>query len=264
MHEARDAALVPGAPRLDAAADPRFLFAPELVELAPRHRLGSELDFLAALEIGVIAGIAAQQPAVELDDARGEAVEEGAIVGDDDRRGLLHEQGLEPGDAVDIQMVGRLVEQQELGLEREREGERRALHLPARGGGGIEVLVHLETVQVLGEARLETPSFAIILKMSMDRRHGSQEQARVQRRRVQQLRLLLHQRHGKAVALFQFAVIERRRAGDDAEERGLAGAVAADQPDALARLHRERSTVEERQFAESELSVSESQERHGN
>ncbi|MNC85714.1 hypothetical protein D3C83_13260 [compost metagenome] len=177
-------------------------------------------------------------------------------MGDHDGGGLLHEQALELRDAIDIQMVGRLVEQQQLGLEREREGERRALRLPARGGIRGKVLVHLEAVQELGEPRLGAPTLALV----MDRRDvAAQEQARVERGRVRQLRLLLHQHHGEAVALSQLAVVERRRAGDDGEERGLAGAVPSDQTDALARLHREPRAVEQRQLAVGERGIGESQ-----
>jgi len=47
-------------PRLDAAADPHLLLRPELVELAPTHRLGRELGGLLTLVGGVIARIAAR------------------------------------------------------------------------------------------------------------------------------------------------------------------------------------------------------------
>src|SRR5688572_16931006 len=98
--------------------------------------------------------------------------------------------------------------------------------------------------------------------MSSDRRHRAQEQARPHRGRVRQLRLLLDERHAQAVALPQLALVERHRAGDDAEERGLAGAVAADQADVLAGVHRERCAVEERQLAVGELGVGQRQQGH--
>jgi hypothetical protein len=40
-------------------------------------------------------------------------------VGDDDRRRHPREQALELLDAVDVEVVGRLVEEQQVGLERE-------------------------------------------------------------------------------------------------------------------------------------------------
>jgi uncharacterized DUF497 family protein len=65
--------------------------------------------------------------------------------------------------------------------------------------------------------------------------------------------LLLDQHDLQAVLLLQLAVVEREPATDDAEQRGLAGAVAADQADALAAVDRERGAVEERQLAVGEL-----------
>ena len=56
----------------------------------------------------------------------------------------------------------------------------------------------------------------------------------------------------------QLALVERGGAGDDGEQRGLAGAVPADEADALARLHRERSAVEQRKFTERQFGVSDS------
>src|SRR5216684_8460820 len=132
--EALDSAFVARAPRLDAFADPGFFLRPELVELARGDRLGGELAGLDALVIGEVAGVGAQHAAIELEDARREAVEKGAVVRDDDRGGLLQQRSLQPEYAVDIEVVGRLVEQEQVRLERKREGERGALQLAARSG----------------------------------------------------------------------------------------------------------------------------------
>ena len=87
--EPSHAAFVARAARLDALADPRLFLRPELVELAVRRRFGGELVALARFVRGEVAGIGAQHAAIELDDARGHAVEERAVVRDDDRVGLL-------------------------------------------------------------------------------------------------------------------------------------------------------------------------------
>src|SRR4029077_18261706 len=51
------------------------------------------------------------RPLVELDDARDDAVEEGAVVRDDDERaGMRGERTLEPGEAGEVEVVRRLVE----------------------------------------------------------------------------------------------------------------------------------------------------------
>jgi hypothetical protein len=82
--QARDAALVARAPRLDALADPGFLLRPEAVELAVGDGLGRQLFRFFLFIKRKIPGKGKKLPPVEFHDARGDAVEEGAVVGDDD------------------------------------------------------------------------------------------------------------------------------------------------------------------------------------
>ena len=90
--EPTHAAFVARAARFDAPADPDFFLRPELVELAIRDLLGRELLALARFVGGEVAGIRAQQAAIELDDARDDAIEERAVVRDDDGRRALQQQ----------------------------------------------------------------------------------------------------------------------------------------------------------------------------
>src|SRR5690606_29128710 len=57
--------------------------------------------------------------------------------------------------------------------------------------------------------------------------------------------------------------VERLTGPDDLEQRGLAGAVAADQANPLAGADRERGTVEQRVEPVGELRIDEGQQRHG-
>src|SRR6185437_10713798 len=138
---------------------------------------------------------------------------------------LPQQQLLEPQNPVDVEMVRGLVEQQKLGLERERRGERGALLLAARHGRRLGVRHQAETVEKLGE-------LVLLLNRAPIGERG----------------LLLHQRNRQAVAPAQLAVVQPRLAGDDREERGLAGAVTADEAETLAAFQRERRAVEERQL----------------
>jgi hypothetical protein len=76
-------------------------------------------------------------------------------------------------------------------------------------------------------------------------------------------RLLRHVADPQALRLLQEAVVELLQAGDDLEQRRLAGAVAADQADALARLERQRRAVEQGDVAEGEVGVGEGKDGHG-
>src|SRR5207245_3296801 len=72
------------------------------------------------------------RPFVELDDARHCAVEERAIVRDDHRRALeACEEGLEPGEAVEVEIVCGLVEEQHIEAAEQDRRERCARRLTA-------------------------------------------------------------------------------------------------------------------------------------
>ena len=63
----------------------------------------------------------------QLDDARGDAIEEIAVVRDEEARaGVAREEVLEPLDALGVEMVGRLVEDEEIRPREQRAAERDA------------------------------------------------------------------------------------------------------------------------------------------
>ena len=71
-------------------------------------------------------------PVVELEDPLGDVVEEVAIVGDrDDGARVLLQEAFEPVDGLGVEVVGRLVEQQQVGVAEEQPGERDAALLAA-------------------------------------------------------------------------------------------------------------------------------------
>src|SRR5262249_25451833 len=73
----------------------------------------------------VVALVRIAAAAIELEDPAGDVVEEVAIVGDrDDGAGVLVEEALEPGDALGVEVVGGLVEEQDVRLLEEEAAER--------------------------------------------------------------------------------------------------------------------------------------------
>ena len=133
-------------------------------------------------------------------------------------------------------MVGRLVEQQQVGLERERQRERGALALAARGALRRLRLVETEAMQEFREPRLDAPARALVGEVA---KAAAQHEALAQRRRRRQQRLLLDEHRADAIGALDVAVVERLLTGDHAQQRRLAGAVAADESDALAGADRE-------------------------
>jgi hypothetical protein len=67
------------------------------------------------------ARVGTQHAAIQLHDARGHGVEERSVVRDEDARAAPSQQSFQERDAVDVQVVGWLVEQQQLRLEGHRE-----------------------------------------------------------------------------------------------------------------------------------------------
>src|SRR6516165_3644546 len=89
----------------------------------------------------VIALVGNAAAAVELEDPAGDVVEEVAVVGDDqDRAWIVAQVALEPRHRLGVEMVGRLVEQQKLGLLEEQPAQRDAATLAAGEFGDVGVV----------------------------------------------------------------------------------------------------------------------------
>ena len=83
--------------------------------------------------LGVVALPRNAAAAVELEDPAGDVVEEVAVVGDDeDGARIVAQVALEPQHRFGIEVVGRLVEQQKLGLLQQQPAQRDAAALAAR------------------------------------------------------------------------------------------------------------------------------------
>ena len=201
------AAFVARASRLDALADPDLFLRPELVELAVEHGFLGQLLRLASLVRRVVAGVRTQHAAIEFDDARGDPVEERAVVRDDDGgRAARDEQVLEPFDAVDVEVVRGFVEQHHVGLERERARQRGTFAFAAGEARGGRRAFQPEAMQVLDDARVHPPAHAIVV----DRvEFGPEREGLPQGGRGRQFRLLADRYHAQAAGFLQF---RRRRA----------------------------------------------------
>jgi len=91
--------------------------------------LGFRDDLHKVLEVTTISP---ELEAVEVENIGDNVVEEARVVGDDDggAGGQAGEVALQPSDVHDVEMVGRLIEQEDVGLEQHGTGESQ-LHLPA-------------------------------------------------------------------------------------------------------------------------------------
>ena len=122
---------------------PRAGVEPNPLELLVDRALADALLLLLLLQPGallleparVVALVGDAASAVELEDPAGDVVEEVAIVGDGyDGALVVLEVALEPGDRFRVEVVGRLVEQQQVGLAQEKAGKRDAALFSAGEG----------------------------------------------------------------------------------------------------------------------------------
>ena len=105
----------------------------DLVDLAAlglgrHHQLGDPLVALVD-EIGVVADVLGEEAVVEFGHAVHHGVDEVAIVADqDDGSGVLAQEALEPLDRCQVEVVGRLVEEEQVRVGEQQATERHAHH----------------------------------------------------------------------------------------------------------------------------------------
>ena len=146
-----------GHPRLGFAA-PGLGPAPQPGELAPGQVAAGGLGrrrVLLALglpqEVGLVPSLVhVGRTAVELEHPGRHPVEQVAVVAHDDQApGVVDEPVLEPGDGPQVQVVGRLVQDEELTRLGQHPGERHPLGLAPRQRGdvGIDLATHAQPVE---------------------------------------------------------------------------------------------------------------------
>ena len=155
----------------------------------------------------------------------------------------------QPFDGRQVEMVGRLVEQEDVGGGRQHPRDRRAPRFAAREVLRILAAVEAELFhEIVRRVRIVAgpePGFHI----------GER------RRKAGEVRLLRQVAHGGAGLHKACAAVGLDQSGGDLEQRRLARAVAADQTDALAGRDRQLDAVEQRRAAERERDVLELYER---
>ena len=165
---------------------------------------------LGALIGSVIAIGTAQQTAIELDDAGGDAVQKRPVVGDHHcgtARSLQHT--LQLCDAINVQMVGGLIQQQQVGLQRERQRQCGTLAFATGGAVRCGVAGQSEALQELAQALLGLPWLDAgqgrVCRQGVCR---AQQQALAQSGGGGQLRFLVDADHAQTIAAFEIALIQ--------------------------------------------------------
>ena len=234
---------------------------------------------LALVEV-VVPRVHRDLAVVDLGDLRHDAVHEVAVVrGHQQRAGARFQEAFEPDDRLDVEMVGRLVHQQDVGLA-EQHARHRHAHLPAAGQRADvavdPLVVEPEAVEHFAGLRLERVAaevLVLLLHFAEAREDGVHLAGpiRIAHRVIELLELVMQIADAAAAEnrlvehraarhlLDVLAEIADRQllrdrhvafvgdllAGDQPEQRGLSGSVRADQADFLSRIELERGVDEE-------------------
>jgi hypothetical protein len=279
--ETAHAAFVAGTARLHALADPHFFLGQHLVELGVLDFLDRQQLLLALLVLREIARERQQPAAVQLEDAGGDVVEEAAVVGDEQHRAAVFaQQAFQPLDRGEVQVIGRLVQQQHVRARHQRHRQRDPLLHPAGQRAHLRIAAQAEAVERGLDLVVDVPGVGRI-ELDLQLVHALHDRIVVALAKLPGQRLVLGQHglllahaagdgvehgHGRiegrllldvgdldALLHDEQAIVEFRTARDNFQQRGLAGAVTADETDALASLQREVGMVEQRDVAESQL-----------
>ena len=222
----------------------------------------------------VVAGPAGQLAAVDLEDARGQRAQEAAVVGDEhDAAAERLEEAFQPGDRLDVEMVGGLVQQQDVGIADQRLRQQHAPLHAAGQCGEVGLVRQFEPLEHLLHAAVQVPAVlgfdlrlrfahrvhvAVVHGMVVAREQLAQvAQAfgdHIEHRALRVLRhLLRHARDDHAVLHADLAVVGLEFAGHQPHQRGLAHAVAADDADAFAGFDGQVDVFEEKRTADTEV-----------
>ena len=232
---------------------------------------GKDLLLVAlALEARVAAAPQSQLSAVEVEDLLRDVIEQVAVMADDEnrRRAALEVVG-EPQHAFEVEIVGRLVEQQDVRLGEKHRGERHA-HPPATGKFAerprLRGFIEPEPFEDSSRPRRGVMRFDIdearvdlgdALRIARDFRFRHQRLAldvggehEVDKAFGAGRSLLVDAADARALRDHDRAGLGRELATKNAEERGLTGAVAPDEPDMRARRQRGGRVVDQETLAE--------------
>jgi hypothetical protein len=227
LGERSHAALVAPPPCRDALVQPHGFGSELLLELRLLARLGFQHLLGPILEGAVTAIEAAQQAAIEPQHPVRQSAQECPVVADGEQRAAKGlELLLEPFDGRQIEMVGRLVEQQQRRARYQGARQVGAARLAAREFGRRLVAGEIEPRQHVGDARRRLgPGFDPEPAAHIIGDACAGAEARFLRQ-IGDARTRLHEARAR---------IELDLAGQHAQQGRFAGAVATDQAGALVR-----------------------------
>ena len=213
------------------------------VEVVGAGYLGTAVVYalLPLLQIvGVVAAIGIDGLVVEFEDNGADTVEEEAVVGHHEQRAVSARQvALQPLYHLQVQVVGRLVEYQQVGLSQQHVGQCHALLLSARK------FAHALAEVAYFQLRQHLFGLQHLLLLTLMVEAGIEHRLL----RVEHGRLLQHA-HPQVATVDDVARVVALLAGEYRQQRRLARAVLGYQPHLLAFAYGEADVAKQRQRAE--------------
>ena len=147
-----------GAAGFHTSANPHLFLRQQLVGFGVDHRLLRQLLGLVGHVRRKVAGVRHQLATVQFHNARGYVVQERAVVRNQyDRTLEFLEQTFQPLNRIQIQMVGRLVKEQHIGLHHQGLCQSNALAHTARQAAHFGFRVQVQALQRFFYALLPVP-----------------------------------------------------------------------------------------------------------
>ena len=217
-------------------------------------------------------------PGCQLEHRRRHGLEEPAVVRDEDHAGVeCRELPLEPLEALDVEVVRRLVQQDQVGIARERPRQRRACQLTTRERRELAIEVGVAETEPAQHRRRPVaprPAAAVLqpglglrvpaqrpgivrsgrhrllqraeLGLDRDQVGGAGQRVLAQREVAIARRPLVVERDPRSLGERELATLERRLARERAQQRRLARPVRTRQREPVAPPDGERDPVEQR------------------
>ncbi len=225
-----------------------------------------------ALEAVVVAVVGDELLLIDVDDVIAHVVQQVAIVAHHQERVAEAPQMLgEPQHRLEIEMVRRLVEDQQVGIAEQRAGQRHA-HPPAAGefaaGSSLGVVVETQAMQDRGGPRRRRGGadfvepgmdvgqpHSVVAGLGFSQQRGALDvggQHGVQHGDIATRRVLRHRADAVAAAQADAAAVGFDVALDQAQQGRFPGAIAADQADLPAVGHGRGGAIEQHALAVAE------------
>jgi hypothetical protein len=239
---------------------------------------------------GVVSRPRRQLPAIDFDDAGGDTLEECTVVRHEQQRAaILGQERFEPENRVEVEMIGRFVEQKHVGVGHERTREQDAAAPSARQRVDDGICRQIEARQHELDALFDSPAvalFEIVLKAAelvQQRRRAFvcelDRRSVITRDQVAQLaeavgdhiedrtsrgewNVLFERRDAQTRRRPHQAGVRRLLTAHDPKQRGFPRAVASDDRNPFARLDLQGRLIEQRQVSEGERDTIERNQGH--